>query len=132
MAGSTATINVEAFRDQWDAGVPMAVLCVNWTITKDQLIRLKSVWSLPLRHDRARKRSDVERPSAAEERASRKSLALAPAVEERAAAVRRLWTLEVEHSRRGSHSGHSTSVNVTRIFSLRAINDALADSLSSD
>ncbi len=130
-AGCTATISVEAFRSQWDAGVPMAVLCATWSITKDQIIRLKDVWSLPLRHDRARKRLPLERPSLKELRASENSLALAPAVAVRASAVRAGWTLEVEHSRRGSHSGgHSASQ--PRVISLAVIGRVLRETTDDD
>lgn len=127
MAGNTATIDVQAFRLQWDAGVPMAVMCSHWTITKDQLIRLKAVWELPLRHDRARKRSPVEDPAICEERASGQSLSLAPGVAARAALIRSRWTLEVEHSRRGTSSG-GPSQHLPKIVSLAAIRATLAQS----
>lgn len=127
MAGNTATIDVQAFRLQWDAGVPMAVLCNHWTITKDQLIRLKTVWHLPLRHDRARKRCPLEHPAVAEDRASGLSLSLAPGVEARAALIRKGWTLEVEHSRRGTSSG-GPSQHLPKIVSLAAIRATLAQS----
>jgi hypothetical protein len=127
VAGNTATIDVQAFRLQWDAGVPMAVMCSHWTITKDQLIRLKAVWELPLRHDRARKRSPVEDPAISEERASGLSLSLAPGVEARAALIRSRWTLEVEHSRRGTSSG-GPSQHLPKIVSLAAIRATLAQS----
>ena len=127
MAGNTATIDVQAFRLQWDAGVPMAVLCSHWTITKDQLIRLKAVWELPLRHDRARKRCPLESPAAAEDCVSGQSLSLAPGVEARAALIRSKWTLEVEHSRRGTSSG-GPSQNLPKIVSLAAIRATMAQS----
>lgn len=127
VAGNTATIDVQAFRLQWDAGVPMAVLCNHWTITKDQLIRLKTVWHLPLRHDRARKRCPLEHPAVAEDRASASGLALAPGVEARAAVIRQAWTLEVEHSRRGTSSG-GASPHLPKVVSLAAIRATLAQS----
>lgn len=127
MAGNTATIDVQAFRLQWDAGMPMAVMCSHWTITKDQLIRLKTVWELPLRHDRARKRCPLEHPAVAEDRASSAGLALAPGVEARAALIRSRWTLEVEHSRRGTSSG-GPSQHLPKIVSLAAIRATLAQS----
>ena len=37
------------------AGLPIAVLCCNYTISRDQVIRLRDVWELPLRHDRRRR-----------------------------------------------------------------------------
>jgi hypothetical protein len=52
MAGSTATISVAAFRADWMTHMPMRALCQRWTITRDQVIRLKHVWDLPPRHDR--------------------------------------------------------------------------------
>jgi|DEB19_MinimDraft_3_1074340.scaffolds.fasta_scaffold13510_5 hypothetical protein len=55
MAGNTATISVETFRADWCADVSIASLCVRYTITKDQVIRLRDVWELPLRHDRRRR-----------------------------------------------------------------------------
>lgn len=52
MAGSTATIDFATLRIQWDSHSSMAAICTHWTITKDQLIRLKSVADLAPRHDR--------------------------------------------------------------------------------
>jgi len=52
VAGSTATISVAAFRADWLSNAPIADLCQRYTITKDQVIRLRTVWSLPLRNDR--------------------------------------------------------------------------------
>ena len=50
--GNTATINVVSFRAQWDSHIPIRALCENFTITRDQVTRLKFVWDLPPRHDR--------------------------------------------------------------------------------
>lgn len=50
--GITSTISVTAFRADWVANLPIAALCERWTISKDQVIRLRDVWSLPLRNDR--------------------------------------------------------------------------------
>lgn len=52
MAGNTTTICVQTFRADWDANIPLSALCVKWTITKDQVARLRGLWSLPLRTDR--------------------------------------------------------------------------------
>lgn len=52
MAGVTATINVVQFRDDWQSHMPIASLCQRYTITKDQVIRLRDFWKLPLRNDR--------------------------------------------------------------------------------
>lgn len=62
MAGNTATINVSAFRADWAAHIPMRALCVRWTITRDQVIRLKHVWHLPPRHDRRLRAKPVRQP----------------------------------------------------------------------
>lgn len=53
MPGNTATISVAAFRADWLTHMPIAALCQRWTITKDQVIRLRDVWRLPLRNDRS-------------------------------------------------------------------------------
>lgn len=131
MAGNTATICVETFRRQWDDGVPMAVLCATWTITKDQIIRLKSVWQLPLRHDRARKRSQQDRVSRSDMAASIASLDLAPSIASAAAAIQRGWSLEVEHSRRGTHSG-GPSDRPSRVVSLSVLQSVVKEHQESE
>ena len=52
MRGNTATISVTAFRADWMTHMPMRALCQRYTISRDQVIRLKHVWDLPPRHDR--------------------------------------------------------------------------------
>ena len=52
MAGITATINIQAFAADWETHMPIADLCTRFTITKDQVLRLRDVWNLPLRNDR--------------------------------------------------------------------------------
>lgn len=52
MPGNTATIDVCQFRADWMSHAPMRALCDRYGITRDQVIRLKVVWSLPPRHDR--------------------------------------------------------------------------------
>ena len=52
MKGCTATISVAAFRADWLTHMPMRALCERWTISRDQVVRLKHVWHLPPRHDR--------------------------------------------------------------------------------
>lgn len=52
MRGNTATISVAAFKADWATHMPMRALCERWTITRDQVIRLAEVWTLPRRHDR--------------------------------------------------------------------------------
>ena len=67
MAGNTATIDFATLRIQWDSHSAMAAICSYWTITKDQLIRLKSVVPLTPRHDRRfrfkPKRSEMRDPT---------------------------------------------------------------------
>ena len=50
--GNTATISVTAFRADWESGLPIAVLCSSYSISRDQVVRLRDLWDLPLRHDR--------------------------------------------------------------------------------
>ena len=53
MAGNTATIDFRTLRIQWSSHSSMAAICTHWTITRDQLIRLRDVLPLPKRHDRS-------------------------------------------------------------------------------
>lgn len=53
MAGNTTTIDVGTLRVQWASHSSQAAICAYWTITRDQLIRLRDVLPLPKRHDRA-------------------------------------------------------------------------------
>ena len=53
MAGNTSAINIATLRIQWDSHSSMAAICTHWTISKDQLIRLRDVLPLPKRHDRS-------------------------------------------------------------------------------
>jgi hypothetical protein len=67
MAGNTATISVTAFRADWITHMPMRALCERYTITRDQVVRLRDVWHLPLRNDRRLrfkpKRSEIRDPT---------------------------------------------------------------------
>jgi len=40
------------FRADWESGLPIAVLCSSYSISRDQVVRLRDLWDLPLRHDR--------------------------------------------------------------------------------
>lgn len=62
MKGNTATINVQAFRADWLAHLPMRELCQRFTISRDQVIRLKHVWHLPPRHDRRLRAKPARQP----------------------------------------------------------------------
>lgn len=72
--GNTATINFSTLRIHWDSHAPMAAICSHFSISKDQLIRLKKVVPLPPRHDRRLrfkpKRSEYRDPTAAEIKAA--------------------------------------------------------------
>jgi len=67
MAGNTSTIDFATLRVQWASHSAMAAICAYWTISKDQLIRLKAVAELPPRHDRRfrfkPKRSEIRDPT---------------------------------------------------------------------
>lgn len=52
MRGNTATISLTAFRADWMTHMPMRDLCIRYTVSRDQVVRLKHVWNLPPRHDR--------------------------------------------------------------------------------
>jgi len=52
MAGVTSTISIEQFRIDWRDNKPISLLCEMYSVTKDQVIRLRDVWQLPLRNDR--------------------------------------------------------------------------------
>lgn len=104
MPGNTATIIVEQFRRAWDEHIPIRVLCSMFTITRDQVTRLKFAWHLTPRHDRRlrRKPSREERfpePDLNELAASEASLDLAPMVAERATCVHVQWTEAVRTER---------------------------------
>jgi len=97
MAGNTSRIDVATLRADWDAYVPMGVICQRLTITIHQLVRLRVAWELPPRNDRKRryKPSRDERlldPDPDELAASEASLDLAPMVAERVTVVHATWT----------------------------------------
>lgn len=101
MPGNTATIDVAVLRIQWVSQMPMAAICTHHTISKDQLIRLKSVYDLAPRHDRSRRYKPPRDPGPndAEELASRAGLELAPQIAERVTSVQAMWTEDVRLSR---------------------------------
>jgi|688.fasta_scaffold1414161_2 hypothetical protein len=67
MPGNTATISVHAFRADWMTHMPMRALCDRHSVTRDQVIRLRDLWNLPLRNDRRLrwkpKRSEIRDPT---------------------------------------------------------------------
>jgi hypothetical protein len=97
MAGNTSRIDVATLRADWNAYVPMGLICQRWTITIHQLVRLRVAWELPPRNDRKLryKPSRDERlldPDPDELAASESSLDLAPMVAERVTVVHATWT----------------------------------------
>jgi hypothetical protein len=79
---------VQAFKADWQANLSLAELCCRWTITKDQVIRLRTLWQLPARHDRRMRSSSRHKdPTPAE-------------IVERAAVVRQSWSVQTELDRR--------------------------------
>lgn len=78
MAGITATISVTAFRADWLTHMPMRALCERYTITRDQVVRLRDVWHLPLRNDRRLrwkpKRSEIRDPTPREIEQAKKEI----------------------------------------------------------
>lgn len=91
MAGNTTRIDFSTLRMQWDSHSAMAAICTHWTITKDQLIRLKAVVPLPARHDRRfrfkPKRSETRDPTPRE-------------IAEACRAIRATWDAKTEIERR--------------------------------
>jgi len=101
MAGDTSRVDISTLKVQWASHSSYAAICEFWTITKDQLVRLRNVLPLPLRHDRRlRCRPErAEKPSDAEVLASESTLSLAPMVAARATCVTVHWTDEVRSHR---------------------------------
>lgn len=99
MAGNTATINFATLKVQWASHSAMAAICTHWTITKDQLIRLKAVVPLPPRHDRRfrfkPKRSEIRDPTPRE-------------IEQACKEIRARWDARTEEERRVIKTQHVT------------------------
>jgi hypothetical protein len=76
--GNTTTIDVQTLRMQWASHSTMASICTYWSISRDQLIRLRDVYSLAKRHDRTKRRKGERytEPARAERLASEKTLSL--------------------------------------------------------
>jgi len=93
MAGDTSRIDLQTLKLQWSSHSSYAAICTYWTVTRDQLIRLRCVLPLPPRHDRKLRHRPQRAapPSAAEIAASEASLDLAPAVAARVTCVQVLW-----------------------------------------
>jgi hypothetical protein len=105
MAGNTATIDVAQFRSAWASHVPIRALCLTFKISRDQVTRLKFVWELPPRHDRALRwkpgKDDREPdPDADEIAASESTLDLAPWVADQVTAIHAMWSDRTWEERR--------------------------------
>ena len=97
MRGDTSRIDISTLKVQWASHSSYASLCTFWTVTRDQLVRLRDVVPLPPRHDRRMryKPPRPEKPTPEEIAASEASLNLAPMVAARATNESALWTEEV-------------------------------------
>lgn len=103
--GNTAAIDIAAFRAAWDRHIPIRQLCADFTVSRDQVTRLKFVWSLAPRHDRSLRfkpgREDREPdPDADEIAASESSLDLAPWVADQVTNVQAVWSDKTWEDRR--------------------------------
>jgi hypothetical protein len=85
MAGNTAVISMMTFATDWAAHVPISALCERYTVTKDQVLRLKTIWQLAPRHDRRLRQKPkwAPRPTRAEDAASGSGCELAPEIARR-------------------------------------------------
>lgn len=95
MRGNTATISVTAFSADWLTHIPMRALCQRYSISRDQVIRLKHVWNLPPRHDRKLRAKPVRQAD--------------PTPREIAQACREIqakWSEEVREDRRVQKTQH--------------------------
>jgi hypothetical protein len=102
VAGDTALVCIATLRIQWDSHSSYAAICTHWTITKDQLVRLRNVLPLPKRLDRRMRYRPIGtawEPPPEEITASEDSLNLAPLVAARATCVTVNWTDDVRASR---------------------------------
>jgi hypothetical protein len=93
MAGDTARIDLQTLRIQWASHSSYAQICAFWTVTRDQIIRLRTVLPLPARHDRKLRHRPARGngPTPEELAASEASLSLAPMVAARAAIEQAKW-----------------------------------------
>lgn len=101
MAGDTSRIDIATLKLQWASHSSYAAICSFWSVTRDQVVRLRDVIPLPLRHDRKlRYRPErADKPTPEEIAASEASLNLAPWVAARSTCVTTKWTDEVRSLR---------------------------------
>lgn len=102
MRGDTSRIDIAVLKIQWASHSSYASLCSFWTVSRDQLVRLRDVIPLAPRHDRRLryKPPRPEKPTPEEIAASEASLNLAPMVAARATNESSLWTDEIREQRR--------------------------------
>jgi hypothetical protein len=127
MAGNTARIDIVQFRADWASHMPIAALCTRYTVTKDQVVRLRNVWHLPLRLDRSlRFKPPRPKPPAPDEiAASEASLDFAPAIAAAVTCVQITWDDRTRSERQ---------VTKPTAFSLRRIelNDELREEIDDE
>jgi len=112
--GNTATIDVATLRLHWASHSSMAAICTYWSISRDQLIRLRDVHRLAKRHDRKKRHKP---PRFAEyvgpdDEESQASLSLAPSIEARAAEIRATWS---DHTRAQRHWTQPTIFEIPEV-----------------
>ncbi len=88
MAGNTTTIDLATFSADWNANLPLAVICDRWTVSKDQVSRLRLRWNLQPRTDRRSRHKPAQSIDPTEDE-----------IAVRAAAVRATWGSEIERKR---------------------------------
>lgn len=117
MAGVTATISRQEFSAAWVAGDPIRVLAARYTITREQVDRLRVVWSLESRRPgTGPKPRSLEAVGPAEEEASGATCDTAPEVARRIAELRQIGLIRGKSS--VSHAAREV------VFSARIFNDA--------
>ena len=87
--GNTTTICLVAFRTDWMENIPLAAICERWSVSKDQVTRLRVRWELPPRTNR----QDRHKPEQIVDPTEQE-------IELRAAAIRATWTEDTEAKRR--------------------------------
>ena len=87
--GNTTTICLTAFRSDWMENIPLAAICERWSVSKDQVTRLRVRWELPPRTSR----QDRYKPEAVADPTERE-------IELRAAEIRATWNEDTESKRR--------------------------------
>jgi hypothetical protein len=126
MAGDTSRIDLATLKVQWASHSSYAALCSFWTVTREQIIRLKHVLPLPPRHDRRLRFRPPrnEKPTHEEVAASEASLSLAPMVAARATCVASQWTDEVRLQRQVTKP---TAFRMTPVETPEELRDVFSD-----